>query len=182
MSIPSGPTAAEGVGTVVVELESGADTREVLDEVKSRIDAITTFPEETEKPIIQEALIRRRVITVAVYGDVEERALKAVAEQVREGLSELPDITQVELDAVRPYEISIEVSEDTLRQYGLTFDEVVLRSGDPRSIFPAARCEPARARSSCARWARPTGARSTGTSCCGRVRTAADSSSATLRR
>ncbi len=118
-------TAAEGVGTVVIELESGADTREVLDEVKSRVDAITTFPEETEKPIIQEALIRRRVITVAVYGDVEERALKAVAEQVREGLSELPDLTQVELDAVRPYEISIEVSEDTLRQYGLTFDEVV---------------------------------------------------------
>ncbi len=119
-------TAAEGVATVVIELESDADTREVLDQVKSRIDAITTFPEETEKPIIQEALIRRRVITVAVYGDVEERALKAVAEQVRDGLSELPDITQVELDAVRPYEISIEVSEDTLRQYGLTFDEVVL--------------------------------------------------------
>lgn len=119
-------TAAEGIGTVVIELESGADTRKVLDEVKSRVDAITTFPEETEKPIIQEALIRRRVITVAIYGDVDERALKAVAEEVREGLSELPDISQVELDAVRPYEISIEVSEDTLRQYGLTFDEVVM--------------------------------------------------------
>ncbi|MCY3968727.1 MAG: efflux RND transporter permease subunit [Acidobacteria bacterium] len=119
-------TAAEGVGTVVIELESNADVREVLDQVKSRVDAITTFPEETEKPIIQEALIRRRVITVAAYGDVDERALKTVAEQMREGLSELPDITQVELDAVRPYEISIEVSEDTLRQYGLTFDEVVL--------------------------------------------------------
>lgn len=119
-------TAAEGVGTVVIELESGADNRQVLDEVKSRVDAITTFPEETEKPIIQEALIRRRVITVAIYGDVDERALKAVAEEVREGLSELPDISQVELDAVRPYEISIEVSEDTLRQYGLTFDEVVM--------------------------------------------------------
>ena len=118
-------TAAEGVGAVVIELESGVDVREALDAVKSRIDAITTFPEETEKPIIQEALIRRRVITVAIYGDVEERALKAVAEQVRDGLSELPDITQVELDAVRPYEISIEVSEDTLRQYGLTFDELV---------------------------------------------------------
>ncbi|MDE2976303.1 MAG: efflux RND transporter permease subunit, partial [Acidobacteriota bacterium] len=119
-------TAAEGNGTVVVELETDADTREMLDEVKSRVDAITTFPVETEKPIIREALIRRRVITVAIYGDVEERALKAVAEEVREGLSDLPDITQVELDAVRPYEISIEVSEDTLRRYGLTFDEVVL--------------------------------------------------------
>jgi len=119
-------TAAEGVGTVVIELESGADTREVMDQVKSRVDAITTFPEETEKPIIQEALLRRRVITAAVYGDVEERALKAVAEQVRDGLSALPGLTQVELDAVRPWEISIEVSEDTLRQFGLTFDEVVM--------------------------------------------------------
>ena len=118
-------TAAEGSGTVIVELANDADTRKALDEVKSRVDAITTFPEETEKPIIQEALIRRRVITVAVYGDVEERALKAVAEGVRDGLSDQADISQVELEAVRPYEISIEVSEDTLRQYGLTFDEVV---------------------------------------------------------
>ncbi len=118
-------TAAEGSGTVVIELDTDADTRSVLDQVKSRIDAITTFPEETEKPIVQEALIRRRVITVAVFGDIEERALKAFAEEVRDGLSALPDISQVELDAVRPYEIAIEVSEDTLRQYGLTFDEVV---------------------------------------------------------
>ncbi len=119
-------TAAEGVGAVVIELESGADTSELLDEVRSRVDAIATFPEETEKPIIQEALIRRRVITVAVYGEVEERALKAVAEQVRQGLLELPDVTQVQLEAVRPYEISIEVSEHTLRRYGLTFDDIVL--------------------------------------------------------
>ena len=119
-------TAAEGSGVVVIELETDTDPREALDEVKSRIDAITTFPAETEKPIIREALLRRRVITVAVYGDVEEGALKAVAEEVREGLATLPDITQVELDAVRPYEISIEVSEKTLRRYGLTFDEVVL--------------------------------------------------------
>ncbi len=119
-------TAAEGVGTVVVELDADADTREVLDEVKSRVDAIPTFPVETEAPIIREALIRRRVITVAVYGEVGEGALKAAAEEVRDALSDLPGITQVELDAVRPYEIAIEVSEETLRRYGLTFEEVVL--------------------------------------------------------
>ncbi len=118
-------TAAEGSGTVLIELAAGADANDVLDQVKSRIDAITTFPAEIEKPVVQEALIRLRVISVAIYGDVEERALKAVAEEVRDGLADLPDVTQVELDAVRPYEISIEVSEDTLRRYGLTFDEVV---------------------------------------------------------
>ncbi len=118
-------TAAEGAGVVVIELDADAEPRAVLDQVKSRVDAIATFPEETEEPIIQAALIRRRAITVAVYGDIGERALKAFAEEIRDGLSALPDVSQVELDAVRPDEISIEVSEATLRQYGLTFDEVV---------------------------------------------------------
>ncbi|MEM6703793.1 MAG: efflux RND transporter permease subunit [Acidobacteriota bacterium] len=117
-------TASEGAGTVVVELETDADGRKVLDEVKSRVDAITTFPDETEKPIIQEVLIRSRVITVAIFGDIGERSLKLMGEQVRDDLSALPEITQVDLTAVRPYEISIEVTENDLRRYGLTFDEV----------------------------------------------------------
>ncbi len=118
-------TASEGTGTVMVELETDADGRKVLDEVKSRVDAITTFPEETEKAIIQEVLIRSRVITVAIYGDIGERPLKQVAERVRDDLSALSEVTQVELTAARPYEISIEVTEGDLRRYGMTFDEVV---------------------------------------------------------
>ena len=47
-------TASEGRGSVIVELELGADGRRVLDDIKGRIDAIDTFPDETEKPIIRE--------------------------------------------------------------------------------------------------------------------------------
>ena len=39
----------------MIELDLGADARRVVDEVKSNIDAITTFPIETEKPIIPRA-------------------------------------------------------------------------------------------------------------------------------
>ncbi len=116
--------ASEGMGTVVLELESDADVRRVLDDVKSRIDAIETFPAETEKPIVQEVIIRRKVLSVAIAGEAEEKTLKSIAERVRDELNNLPSITQVELSAARPYEISIEVSEETLRRYGLTFDEV----------------------------------------------------------
>ena len=51
-------TASEGMGSVVIELELGADARRVLDDVKGRVDAIDTFPEETEKPIIRELIAR----------------------------------------------------------------------------------------------------------------------------
>ena len=117
-------TAAEGVGTVTIELLEGVDAREALDDVKTRVDAIDTFPEETEKPIIQEAIIRNQVLSIAISGDVDERTLRRLGEQVRDEISALPDVTQVELVAARPYEISIEVSEQTLRRHGLTFDGV----------------------------------------------------------
>ena len=114
--------ASEGSGMVQIELEAGADVRKVLDDIKSRVDAIETFPEETEKPIIQEVTNRQQVINVAVHGQVDEVSLKALVERVRDDLSALPDITQVELANARPYEISIEVSETQLRRHGLTFD------------------------------------------------------------
>ena len=117
-------TAAEGMGSVMVELELGADIRSVLDDIKGRVDAIDTFPEETEKPIVQELLARRQVIDLALSGNADEFALKAAAERVRDELSAIPEISQVEVTSARPYEISIEVSEAMLRRHGLTFDDV----------------------------------------------------------
>jgi multidrug efflux pump subunit AcrB len=117
-------TADEGMGTVVVELELGADARKVLDDVKSRVDAIDTFPEETEKPIIQELTNRQDVINLAVWGDADEATLKHLAQRVRDELAAQPGISQVELTNARPYEISIEVSESALRRHRLSFDFV----------------------------------------------------------
>ena len=117
-------TASEGRGFVRIELELGADTRKVVDDIKSRVDAIDTFPDETEKPIVREMTSQRQIIEVAVSGDVDERTLKQIAEGVRDELAAIPEITQVEIGSARPYEISIEVSEATLRRHGLTFDQV----------------------------------------------------------
>ena len=117
-------TAAEGMGTVIVELELGADARKVVDEVKSSVDAITTFPVEAEKPIIRELTRRRQVADISVFGDVDLFTLKATAERVRDELTAIPGITQVEIVSAPPYEISIEVSELTLRRHGLTFDQI----------------------------------------------------------
>jgi len=116
--------ASENLGVVTVELLQDAVSSEVLDDVKSRVDAIDTFPLETEKPVITELRDRREVIDVAVSGDTDEKTLRALAEQIRDDLAGLPEITVVQIANARPYEISIEVSEDALRRYQLTFDEV----------------------------------------------------------
>jgi multidrug efflux pump subunit AcrB len=116
--------AAEGAGSVTVEALSDADLSQVYNDVKNRIDAITTFPEEVEEPVISQLVIRKEVINVAVYGDASEAALKELGETFRDELTALPQISQVDLASARPYEISIELSEQAMRRYGLTFDSV----------------------------------------------------------
>ncbi|MDJ0865174.1 MAG: efflux RND transporter permease subunit [Myxococcota bacterium] len=117
--------AREGNCTVIAELLSGADVNEVLDEIKNRVDSIDTFPVETEKPLIEQFSLRRGVADLAISGDLDERALKALAERVRDEVLALPGVTQAEVTLVRPFEISVEVPEETLRRHGLRFDEVV---------------------------------------------------------
>jgi multidrug efflux pump subunit AcrB len=117
-------TAQEGLGTVQVEVEPDADPKALMNDIKARVDAINTFPVDSERPTVYVPEIRRDVITVVVSGDLPERELRVVAEQVRDDLAALDGVTQLELDGVRPYEISIEVSEQALRQYGLTLAQV----------------------------------------------------------
>ena len=117
-------SASENYGQVAIEIRKGADMSRVKDDIKARVDAITTFPIETERPIVEELLIQRDVIWVAVYGDTTERALKEIAERTRDEITQLPGVSQAFVQGIRGYEISIEVPEFELRKYGLTFDEV----------------------------------------------------------
>ncbi len=116
--------SVEGSTSVQLELDSDYDPRDVLDDVKSRVDAINTFPADTEKPVISLAVRKRAVIDVVVAGELAEEELLGFAEQVRDDLLRLDGVTQVELDAVRNYEIAIEVSQDRLREYGLTLEQI----------------------------------------------------------
>jgi len=116
--------ASEGSGTVQIEVETGYDPREILDDVKNRIDAINTFPDETERPVIRLSQRIRSVISVVISGDLEEAELRRLGEQVRDEILTNPEVTQADLKGVRSYEISIEVSESTLQKYDLTLAEV----------------------------------------------------------
>ncbi len=129
-------TASEGVGTTILEVEDYEDATEVLDKVKAEVDQIITFPVETEKPIIREITIRQQVLSIAIYGDVSERTLRYLAEHIRDELTAMPNISQVDLSGVRRFEISIEVSEESLRRWGLSFDQIVAAVGSSSLDLP----------------------------------------------
>lgn len=117
-------TANEGSGSVVVEVTFGYDVRRVLEDVKSEVEAIDTFPDEVEKPVVQEVTSRFQVINVSISADADLATLKRLGERIKDDIKALPEITHADLLSVPPYEISIEVSEEALRRWGLTFDEI----------------------------------------------------------
>ncbi|MEO3734651.1 efflux RND transporter permease subunit [Shewanella baltica] len=118
--------ASEGVGSITVEVEDGYEVQTVLDEAKLRLDAISTFPVNIEKPNIYQIKPENNVIWVSVYGDMTLHDMKELAKSVRDDLTQLPAVTRAKVTGVRDYEIAIEVSEDKLREYGLTFTQVAL--------------------------------------------------------
>ncbi|MBE0459582.1 efflux RND transporter permease subunit [Pseudoalteromonas prydzensis] len=116
--------SSEGSASVSIEVETGYDPRELLADIKSRVDAINTFPVDAEKPVVALAERKREVIAVTVASDYGEKETREYAEQVRDQLLRLPSVTQVELSGVRDYELAIEVSQDTLRQYSLSLSDI----------------------------------------------------------
>lgn len=118
-------TAVEGMGAVLVHVEDWADIEQALDDIKAEIDSIDTFPDEAEVPTVKQAQLQGKVVSLMVSGDADERTLRALGEEVRDEIVELPGISMANLTSIRPFEISIEVSENDLLRFGLRFDDIV---------------------------------------------------------
>lgn len=117
-------SATEGMCSVFAELFMDADDTVALNEIKSRIDGINSFPVETERPIVSKVSLTRRVVQIALFGNTDERTLKELARNIRDDIAAIDSISQVSVGYTRPYEISIEVSETALRRFGITLDQV----------------------------------------------------------
>jgi multidrug efflux pump subunit AcrB len=119
-------SSGEGIASVAAELFAGEDARRRVEDIRSAVDRIDTFPDEVEEPQVKQVEVTHRVLTVAISGNADEWTLKHLGQQARDEIAALPGVSDVALSSTRPFEISIEVSEAALRQYGLTFDDVVL--------------------------------------------------------
>jgi len=118
-------TAREGLASINIEVLDGYDTQTLLDEVKVQVDAIPSLPNDTEKPVVYRVKFPQDVMWVSVYGETTERELKQYTNRVRDEIANLPGVSDVSVFGDRDYEISIEISEQRLQEYDLTFTQLV---------------------------------------------------------
>ncbi|MEM1294778.1 MAG: efflux RND transporter permease subunit [Verrucomicrobiota bacterium] len=117
--------AGEGLGSVVVEMRDFADATQVYDEVETAVNSLTSFPpEDAERPSISRIRVTPDVMTLAIFGDAPESAIRHWTDTIEDGLQDLDGVSLTTIRGIRNYEISIEVSEAELRKYGLSLNDV----------------------------------------------------------
>ncbi|MCV6603659.1 MAG: efflux RND transporter permease subunit, partial [Porticoccaceae bacterium] len=117
-------TASEGAGHISVIAKNGIDMAQFVNDIKLRVDSISSFPPGIERPVVRELVSREEMVRIAVHGQVAEKQLKRLAEQIRQEMTVLPGVAIVELLGTRREEVSIELSEQAMSRYGLSFDDV----------------------------------------------------------
>ena len=118
-------TALENQGLVYVELLPGENISKAKEEISTNVNIINSFPDEAERPIISEFKIQSQVMQVAVHGDIDEYSLTSISNRIQDEISTLEDITLTTVGGVKSKEIAIEVSENQLKKYSLTFDQII---------------------------------------------------------
>ena len=118
-------TSSENVASISVETLDTYNIDELYTEVKNAVDGISSFPAGAEKPIIFKQRFRTTAQWLGLTGDVDLKTMKYYAEIIEDDLLARDDISQVNITGFPPLEVSIEVSEETLRRYNLKFDQVV---------------------------------------------------------
>jgi multidrug efflux pump subunit AcrB len=116
--------AAENLAQVNIQTYTQVDLDAFLNDVKSRVDGINGLPRDIENPKVKRADFDQEMIRIAVHGDVSERELTWLAEDLRDEVSALPHVSVVNLFGTRREEVTIELSEASMRRYRLSFDDV----------------------------------------------------------
>lgn len=117
-------TAAEGYGRVDVVAYSYVDINAFVNDVKNRVDGVNGLPRDIEKPRVKRSEYRDEMIRVALHGNVSEKALTRLAEDLRDQIAALPYISIVNLYGTRREEVTVELSEASMRSFGVSFAEV----------------------------------------------------------
>ena len=117
-------TAYEGGGDINVRTKLGVDYEKLLDEVKSRIDGIRNLPPDAFRPQVFRWDARPSIMFLALYGDVDRLELQRAANELRFDLTKLSGLQLTEQISKVPEQVTIEISEDALQRYNLTFTQV----------------------------------------------------------
>ncbi|TQV76087.1 efflux RND transporter permease subunit [Exilibacterium tricleocarpae] len=108
-----------------MRIDENYDAQEVLDDVKLQVDTISSFPDGIERPVVERIKFEQEVMYLSLVGDLNHRQLKELGREIHDEIRALPFVNVSEFYSGLSYEVGVEVSKDRLREYGLSFQDIV---------------------------------------------------------
>jgi multidrug efflux pump subunit AcrB len=122
-------TSMENMSNISIETTGEYPINEVLQEVKNAVDGISSLPTAAERPIVSKRRSRAgalRLELIPVDGqDMDLLTLKEHAQRIEEDFLNSGVMSQISISGYPQPEISVEIREEVLLRYNLTFDQVV---------------------------------------------------------
>lgn len=116
--------AVEGLAIAIIRMRENGDIDRFLGDIKTEIDAINTFPESSEDPVITQLERTDFVVSVAISGPMTAPHLKAYAEQVKDRLLLDDKISQVTIKGFSDHQIRIEIPSLMLQRSGISVSDI----------------------------------------------------------
>lgn len=126
--------AHEGMCLLRMDVQQGYGTREVLEQVRMAVDGLSSLPAEASRPLVQELVVRNRVMRILLVGALSELQLYQLANQVRSDLLAQPQISVIDIENLPAREVALEVRRQDLHRYQLTLADMadaIRRSSQP---------------------------------------------------
>lgn len=122
-------TSVENSATVTIETTGEYPIDEILMEVKNAVDGISSLPSAAERPIVSKRRSRAGAIRLSLFADegteVDLMALKEYAQRIEEDLYTSGVMSQIDISGFPAPEISVEVNEENLLRYNVTFSDII---------------------------------------------------------
>jgi len=116
-----------GGSNVVLEFDAGFDADNALADVREAVDlAKPDLPEETDEPIVKEvSLSDFPVIVVTLSGQVDERTLVNIAEDLQDNIEGIPDVLEARIVGNREEVVELVVDPVLMEGYKLDVAQVL---------------------------------------------------------
>ncbi len=129
--------ATDGAAVFLLVLDGDADARRVGDIVRERVASLQTLPAAAEDPVVSEVTASREILRIAVHGRTDERSLREAARLVQDAVTAVPGVLGAERLTGRDFEMAIEIPQENLTRFGLTFDRVAAALREATADVPA---------------------------------------------
>lgn len=116
----------ENLATINIEVFRNADMDDVLQDVKNAVGRINSFPVGMEPAVVAEVPATEFAISFGINGVDDLKTLKNIAKNVENDLRNIKGISQISIEGYPEEEIVAYINEETMRTYGISFDEVRL--------------------------------------------------------